>query len=129
MSKVNKPKPIRRQGPNGPQEINPLSSGFIPTEAEILAASIRLGQTEVQAQNTLRDYLEEMIDESDAKLLHEEIKAMRKENVQIGITTAKAKISGIEAAHIDPRNPRGGIHSQKVMRRDSFGRIVGVEAL
>lgn len=132
MSKVNKPRPIRRQGPNGPQEINPLTSGFIPTESEIITACLSLGQTEIQAQSTLRDYLEEMIDESDAKLLHEEIKKIRSQNLLTGVIETKIKkngISGVEAAHINPRDPMSGAHPQKITRRDQSGRIIGLDNL
>jgi hypothetical protein len=132
MSKVSKPRPIRRQGPNGPQEINPLTSGFIPTESEIITACLFLGQTEMQARSTLRDYLEEMIDESDAKLLHEEIKKIRGQNLLTGVIETKIKkngISSIEAAHINPRDPVSGAHPQKVIRRDQSGKIIGIDNL
>jgi hypothetical protein len=127
----NKPRPIRRQGVTGFEEIIvPLDPP--PTEREIIAASLRLGLDLAKAQLTVSDYIEGKIDPEDFKLLQNEIRSTRNLSrasyAEIHQTAPRQGLAAnSSAAHINPRNPNDGIHKQKVIKRDEFGGVIGLD--
>jgi len=148
---MGKPKPIRRQGPNGPQQLAQALSPP-PTNEEFLAACMQLGQDINTAQDTLAMYQDEILDGSDIALVEEVIKENRSGGIPEGIPVKRDQPAhsegkrvvrseghkrqffvqdmktigiGIKSAHMDPRNPNNS--KQKITKRDSAGRVIGLE--
>lgn len=150
MSKP-KPKPIRRHGPTGPQELSQVLTPAA-TDEELMRACIQLGQTTSQAEETIAMYREGILDGADSALMEEAVKESRSNKPPSGMTFKReqpATIGGkrivrsegntrqtftqdveslaqsVAAAHHNPRDPNNS--KQRVTRRDRFGRVIGLE--
>lgn len=148
---MSKPKPIRRHGPARPQE---LSQALSPPASrdELLRACLELGQDMHTAEDTVEMYQEGILDGSDRTLLEETIKEARQPSIPAGmplkreqpavmegkrvvrsegnsrqffVQDVKTIGEGVKAAHQNPRDPNNS--KQKVTRRDSAGRVIGLE--
>lgn len=150
---MSKPKPIRRHGPNGAQELTQVLSPPA-TDQELLAACMELGQDSDVAADTVEMYREQILDPSDAALMEEMIREKRGGQLPQGMPfvreqpatingkrvvrnessprenfadTVKAMQESVRAAHIDPRDPNAGLHKQRVTHRDSAGRVLRLD--
>lgn len=148
---MGKPKPIRRHGPTGPQQI---AQGLTPppTREEMLAACLQLGQDINTANDTISMYEDEILDPSDVALMEEVIQETRKGELpsnmplkreqpavvegkrvvrsegnkrQFFVQDTQQIAEGVKAAHIDPRDPSSS--KQKKTIRNSAGRVIGLE--
>ena len=148
---MSKQKKIRRLGPNGAQE---LTQELSPpaTHEELLSACIELGQSVQVANDTIEMYQEKILDGSDVALIEEVIKERRSGKLPSGMVVQREQpaalegkrvirsegvkgktfiqdvqgiAEGIKAAHINPRDPN--FSKQKITKRDSAGRIIGLE--
>lgn len=116
------PKPIRRLGPSGPQEIAPVEQF---SEHQIYNACIILGQSQESAKQSVIDFQEQMIDPNDSKLI---IDTIRLEKIpEKIIETQLIKPSLVNPTRINPRDPKQGLNKAKRTIRDPItGLVTGI---